>query len=129
MHTTLTIRLLRLLLLLHSDTYHTYYTYHTYHTYHTHPTYHTYHTHHTHRTHYGRWGTEDNTFVRIFGTRTRRQLQAINEAYTATCAATLPIYHPTRHTPRHVRPLATELILLQPPHTRSTAFGSRCGVT
>ena len=25
--------------------------------------------------------------MRIFGTRTRRQMQAINEAYTATCAA------------------------------------------
>ena len=32
----------------------------------------------------GRWGTEENTFVRIFGTRTRRQLEAINEAYTTT---------------------------------------------
>lgn len=32
----------------------------------------------------GRWGAEDDTFVRIFGTRTRRQMQAINEAYTAT---------------------------------------------
>ena len=66
--------------------------------------------------------------MRIFGTRTRRQLQAINEAYTATCAATLPIYHPTRHTPRHVRPLGIERILLQPPHTRTTA-SSAAGVS
>jgi len=29
-------------------------------------------------------GKEENTFVRIFSTRTRRQLQAINEAYTNT---------------------------------------------
>ena len=37
----------------------------------------------------GKWGTDENTFVRIFGTRPRRQLAEINAAYTAKYGHTL----------------------------------------